>query len=102
MSYDTPGLGTLSFTIVNPNAFSPSNKTSLVAKISGSFKLVGSVPVDALKKALAGVSLAQTGDILKKYSAAIDIKDSFGEIAPPWVSGVPSDISRISINVTKP
>ena len=102
MPYDTPGLDTLSFTIANPNTFSPAKKTSLVAKISGSFKLVGSVPVDALKKALAGVSLANTGNILKKYASVIDIQDSFGDIAPPWVSGVPSDISRISINISKP
>jgi hypothetical protein len=101
-SYDSPGLDTLSFSIANPNTFSPAKKTSLVAKISGSFKLVGSVPVDALKKALAGVSLANTGNILKKYASVIDIQDSFGDIAPPWVSGVPSDISRISINISKP
>jgi len=102
MSYGTPGLETLSFTIANPNTFSPVKKTSLVAKISGSFKLVGSIPVDALKKALAGVSLADTGSILKKYASVMDIQDSFGDIAPPWVSGVPSDPSRIIINVQKP
>jgi hypothetical protein len=102
MSYDTPGLGTLSFTIANPNTFSPVKKTSLVAKISGSFKLVGSIPIDALKKALAGASLANTGSILKKYASVIDIQDSFGDITPPWVSVAPSDVSRISINVTKP
>jgi hypothetical protein len=100
--YDTPGLDTLSFSIANPNTFSAAKKTSLVAKISGSFKLVGSVPVSELKKALAGASLADTENILKKYASVIDIQDSFGDMAPPWVSRVPSDVSRITINVTKP
>ncbi len=102
MAYDTPGLENLSFSISNPKSFSPAAKTPLVAKISGSFKLVGSIPAETLKKAFAGVSLAQTGAILKKYSAVIDLADSFGEIAPPWVGTVPSDPARIAINVKKP
>jgi hypothetical protein len=102
LPYETPGLEKLSFSIANPNTFSPANKSPLVAKISGSFKLVGSIPVDTLKKAFAGVSLAETGTILKKYAAIINIKDSSGEIAPPWVGTVPSNISRITINVGKP
>jgi hypothetical protein len=102
LPYDTPGLESLSFSMINAKDFSPADKNSLVAKISGSFKLVGIVPVDTLKKAFAGISLAQTGSILKKYASAIDIKASSGEIAPPWVSTVPSDVSRISINVQKP
>ncbi len=102
MLYETPGLESLSFSIVNPNTFSPNTKTPLVAKISGSFKLVGSIPVDTLKKAFAGVSLAQTGSILKKYASIIDIPDSSGEIAPPWVGTVPADSSHITINVEKP
>ncbi len=101
-AYDAPGLGSLSFSILNPVDFSPAKGSSLVAKISGSFKLVGSIPVDTLKKAFAGVSLAETDAIIKKYASAIDINDSFGEIAPPWVSTVPSDPSRITVNVQKP
>jgi hypothetical protein len=102
LPYETPGLEALSFSIANSKDFSPANKSPLVAKISGSFKLVGSIPVNDLKKAFAGVSLAETGSILKKYASVIDIQNSSGEIAPPWVSTVPSDMSRITINVEKP
>jgi hypothetical protein len=101
-SYDTPGMEALSFSIANLTDFYPAKKSPLVAKISGSFKLVGSVPVDAIKKAMVGVSLAQTGAILNKYSQVIDINDSLGEITPLWVTRVPGDISRITVNVSKP
>jgi hypothetical protein len=101
-SYDAPGLETLSFSIANAKDFSPTAQNSLVAKMSGSFKVVGSIPSDALKKALAGSSLSGTGLILNKYASVIDIQDSFGEMAPPWVGVVPSDVSHISINIRKP
>jgi hypothetical protein len=99
LAYDSPGVDSLSFSMINAKDFSPTKKNNLVVKISGSFKLIGSISVDTMKKAFAGVSLADTGTILNKYARVIDIPRSSGEISPPWVGTVPSDISRISIIV---
>jgi len=97
--YNTPAIEDLSVSMINPKAFSPSTKGNLVIRASGSFNLVGSVPVDILKKALAGISLSQTADVLKKYTSVIDIAHSSAEISPPWVGKVPSDPSRINVVV---
>ena len=59
-------------------------------------KLIGEIPVEALKKALAGKSLADSESVLKTYSPIIEKAD--GELVPPW-SKIPSDMTRITINV---
>jgi len=99
LPYDISGLDGLSFSIVNPTTFSPSQKNLLLFHISGSFKLIGSVPVDELKTKFAGKTLAQTKTILEPYAPIIDLEQSQAELTPPWVSNIPTDTSRISIIV---
>lgn len=97
--YTTSNIDSLSVSLANVKDFSPITKTNLVAHITGSFSMVGTIPVDTLKQAFAGVSLSQTANILKNYSSVMDISQSSAEITPPWVGTVPSDQSRININV---
>ena len=97
-AYDTPGLEALDFSIANIKDFSPEKKNTLIVKLKGDLMLVGSIPVDALKKKLAGISLADTEAVFKAYKPVIQIEKSSGEITPPW-SKVPSNPDRITIEV---
>jgi len=97
--FDPKDIDTLSVIMSNTKDFSPLKKTNLVARINGSFSLIGSIPVDSLKKAFAGITLSKTADIIKKYSGVIDVVHSSAEMVPPWVTVVPKDQSRISIVV---
>lgn len=95
--YTSPGIENLAFTISNPNDFHPDKKTTLIMKLKGDFKMVGIIPVDELKKKLAGVPLANTQAILKPYYGSV-IESGSGELIPAWAK-VPSDTSRITVNV---
>lgn len=98
--YTAPGVDSLTFTIANPKDFHPDKKTALIFRLKGNFMLVGNIPVDELKHKLAGVPLANTQAILKPYYDTV-IESGSGELVPSW-SKVPSDLSRITINVEKP
>ncbi|MEI7463294.1 MAG: hypothetical protein WCK03_02745, partial [Candidatus Taylorbacteria bacterium] len=89
----------LSFAITNMKDFAPEKKGTLIVNMKGDMKLIGTIPVDELKKSLAGKSLADSQNILKVYSAVIENAD--GELVPPW-SKIPLDASRITINVKSP
>ena len=95
--YTMPGLESLHFSIVNSKDFSPEKKNSLIVRIQGDMKLVGLIPIDDLKKKLAGASLSQTESILKPYSQVIG-PGSSGELTPPWAK-VPNDPARITITI---
>ena len=96
--YETSGLESLDFSIANQKDFSAEKKNALIIKLKGDAELIGSVPVDTLKKKLAGLSLSETETVLRSYKPVIEIDKSSGEITPPW-SKVPSDPSRIDIEV---
>ncbi len=98
-AYGTPGLEALSFTVSNAKDFYPQEKSVLIARFSGPIKLVGVVPEAEIKKKLAGLPLTDTEKVLQTYSQVIDIQKSTGELSPPWVSNVPTDPSRISVEV---
>ncbi len=100
--YTAPNIESVTFTLANPKDFSPVKKTNLAARINGSFELVGDIPVDVIKKAVAGISLSKTRDILKKYASVIDLTKSAGEINPPWIGTVPADQNHITIVIKKP
>jgi hypothetical protein len=76
--------------------FAPDKKGTLIVNLKGDLRLDGTVPVDDLKKALAGKSLADSQAVLKTFSPVIENAD--GELVPPW-SKIPTDISRITVNV---
>lgn len=97
-SYETPGLESLDFSIANAKDFSPEKKNTLIIKLKGDAMIVGTVPVDALKRKLAGLSLAETSTVLRSYKPVIEIEKSSGSITPPW-SKVPSNIDRITVEV---
>jgi hypothetical protein len=102
LGYTATGINSLSFAIANAKDFSPMNKDNLAVRLNGSFDLVGSIPTSTIQKAVVGVSLAQTKDILSKYVSVIDLTKSSGEINPPWVSTVPKDISHVHVVVKMP
>lgn len=100
LSYTTPGLEDLSFTISNAKDFSPIKKNNLIMQVKGSMKLVGDVPVEELKSRLAGLALVDTERVIKSYSPIIDLEKSSGQVVPPW-SKVPTNLDKISIIIQK-
>lgn len=96
MAYDTPGIEKLSFSISNPKDFSPIKKNTLIFQLKGSMKLVGILPTDELKTKIAGLSLAETEQIMRNYSPIIDLEKSSGQVVPPWAH-IPKDPEKISI-----
>ena len=96
LGFTSPGLKELAFSITNMKDFAPDKKGTLIVNIKGNMKLVGTVPVDELKKDLAGKSLADSQNVLKSFAPVIENAD--GELVPPW-SKIPSDVDRITVNV---
>lgn len=94
--YTAPGLDTIQMTITNLKDFSPDKKTTLVIQAKGDLKLVGTVPVDDIKKKLEGISLAATQNVFKSYSPVIETGS--GELVPPWAK-IPTDPNRITVTV---
>ena len=97
--FQASGIESLTFAITNPDTFSPARLTALIAKVSGNVKLTGVIPVDEIRRKLAGLSLPATRDVFASYSSVVDISKSSGELFPSWASGVPNDPSRISVQV---
>lgn len=96
--YVPQGIEDVQVTITNLKDFSAQKKGSLVLKAKGNIKLVGTVPVEDIKKKLSGLTLASTQDIFKLYSPVIE--SGSGELAPPWAK-IPADLSRITVEVQK-
>ncbi len=99
-AYASPGLESLSFSVSNAKDFLPQKKSLLIARFSGSMKLIGTIPVAAIRQKLAGLTLSDTEAVLRQYQPVIDIEKSSGELTPPWVTHVPTDPARITVNVT--
>lgn len=98
--FTSPGLDELAFSISNASDFNPAKKTALIMKLKGSFTMVGIIPVTELKQKLAGVPLANTQAVLKPYYGSV-IESGSGELVPAWAK-VPTDTSRITVNMGKP
>ena len=96
-AYSVPGLESLHFSIVNTKEFSADKKSPLIIRLQGDMKFIGIIPVEELKRKLAGAALSETESILKPYSQVIG-SGSSGELTPPWAK-VPNDPTRISIVV---
>lgn len=96
-TYDVSGLPELNVRLANPKDLSSQKKSALIFNIQGNLKLIGSVPIDELKRKLSGITLADTADVIKSYSQVIET--GTGEINPPW-SKVPSDPGRISVVIS--
>ena len=95
-SYTAPGIESLQVSITNLKDFSPIKKGTLVVAIKGDIKIVGTIPVDEIKKKLAGIPLSETQDVFKSYSPVIE--SGSGELAPPWAN-IPTDPERIKVTV---
>lgn len=95
-SYVASGLESLQASITNLKDFSPIKKSTLVVAIKGDIKIVGTVPVDEIKKKLSGIPLSETQDVFKSYSPVIE--SGSGELAPPWAN-IPTDLDRIKVIV---
>ena len=98
-SYTVPGIETLKVVITNLKDFSPTKKGALVLSAKGNLKIVGTIPVEEIKKKLSGISLVATQDVFKLYSSVIE--SGSGELAPPWAK-IPTDISRVKVIVEEP
>lgn len=97
--YTAPGLESLNVSITNLKDFSPTKKGSLVLNVKGDMKIIGTVPVEEIRKKLAGLKLSSTQEIFKSYSPVIE--SGSGELAPPWAN-IPSDLNKIKIIVEEP
>lgn len=95
-SYETPGLEALDVSIVNSKDFSPQKKNTLIVRMKGDFSVIPVIPTDEISKKLAGTALTDAKDTLKAYNPIIS--SVTGVMVPPWAK-VPSDISRISVEV---
>jgi hypothetical protein len=98
-AYTAPGLKDLNVSITNIKDFSPTKKGALVLSAKGDIKLVGTVPVDEIRKKLAGIPLSSTQEIFKSYSPVIQSGE--GELAPPWAN-IPTDLNKVKIIVEEP
>jgi hypothetical protein len=98
-AFTVPGLESLDVTITNLKDFSPVKKGALVVRAKGNIKIIGTIPVDEIKKKLAGISLAGTQDVFKSYSPIIE--SGSGELAPPWAK-IPTDLKRVKVVVQEP
>lgn len=94
--YEAVDLENISFSISNPNDFSPTKNNTLIMRLKGNIKLIGVVPVDELKQKFAGLSLSETQEILRSYSSVIVLEKSSGQVVPPWVK-IPKNVEKISI-----
>jgi len=97
--YTTQGLTSLSFNIVNQADFSPAKSTTMIVRAKGPLKLIGTVPVEALRDKLLGLSLADTRTVMESYGAVIDVTRSSGEIFPSWTTSVPRDKGRVTVTL---
>ncbi|MFA6432408.1 MAG: hypothetical protein WCV82_01120 [Candidatus Paceibacterota bacterium] len=100
LPYEPAGLEELSFSIAKPSSFSGAKANTLIARMKGDLRLIGTVPTDELKGKLAGLSLADTGAVLDSYRSVIDVVKSSGALFPSWARFVPTDPARISIVVS--
>jgi hypothetical protein len=98
-SYTAPGLESVDSVITNLKDFSPTKKGALVIHAKGDMKIIGTIPVEEIKKKLAGLPLAKTQDIFKLYSPVIE--SGSGELAPPWAK-IPTDLKRLKVIVKEP
>jgi hypothetical protein len=98
LPYDSKGLDKLSYTLSNRKDFSPEKENDLVMQLKGDLELAGKISVDELKKKFAGLSLADTKQILRSYAPIINLEKSDGQVVPPW-SKIPNNIAKISIIV---
>lgn len=98
-AYTAPGLESLEVIITNLKDFSPVKKGALVIHAKGNVKIIGTIPVDDIKKKLSGIPLASTQEVFKSYSPVIE--SGSGELAPPWAK-IPTDLSRIKVIVQEP
>jgi len=95
-SYTAFGLENLNVTITNIKDFSPTKKGALVLNAKGNINIIGTIPVDEIKKKLAGKPLSSTQDVFKSYSPVIE--SGSGELAPPWAN-IPTDLERVKVIV---
>jgi hypothetical protein len=95
-AFTTKGIENLEVNIVNAKDFSPTKKSNIIVKIKGAVTVEPVIPVEEIRQKLAGVSLADTENILKPYGPII--KSGSGELVPPW-SKVPKDTKKITVKV---
>lgn len=98
-SYNAMGLELLNVSITNIKDFSPTKKGALVLNVKGDIKIVGIIPVDEIKKKLAGIPLSSTQDIFKSYSPVIE--SGSGELAPPWAN-IPTNLDKVKVIIEEP
>jgi hypothetical protein len=92
--YEVIGLEGLEFKkLTNPASAA---STSVSFSLKGDIKIVGAVPVDKLKKELAGIRVQDSGQIIRKYGT---IGGAYAKISPVWMRSLPNDPDRITIEI---
>lgn len=97
--YNVVDLDKLEFRQI-PNSVAITKSATASSTISfslkGNMKIVGTIPVDKLKKELAGVSVQDSGQIMRKYGT---IGGAYAKISPVWMRSLPNDPDRITIEI---
>jgi len=94
--YSARGIETLDLVIANPKEFSVEKKNSLIVRLKGNMDLIGSIPVEEIKRKVLGLPLTETQAVFKDYAPVL--KSGSGELIPPW-SKVPLDPDKITIKI---
>jgi hypothetical protein len=103
--YRIAGLENLSFKQASTTKAASSKTTSKTAaqatstlnfSLKGEIKIIGTVPVDNLKKDLAGVRISDTGPIIQRYGT---VGGAYAKIFPVWMRSLPDSPDRITIEL---
>ncbi len=92
-NFKADSLNNITISSKNPLKYSPTATLNLVA--NGKLTLIGDIPLEQIKKEMAGVKVSEINTLLKKY-------DSIGKasirVSPFWKSSFPSSPERIIID----
>ncbi|MDB5259535.1 MAG: seg [Candidatus Taylorbacteria bacterium] len=92
--YAFAGLDTLAFKQASTSAAQASS--TIAFSLKGNIKIVGTIPVDKLKKELAGKQVQDTGSIIKRYGT---VGGAYAKIFPVWMRSLPDDPDRINVEI---
>jgi hypothetical protein len=97
-TFEASGIDKLAITLINEKDLIKETKKDIAFKLSGKMSLKAVLPIEVLKKDLAGQRFDEVTKILAKYKNVLG-SGSTVQLVPPWASVVPNDPKRILINI---
>jgi hypothetical protein len=98
LSYETEGLDSSIFTILNSKDIDPQKDSSLSFKVDGEISLVGSFSKEKLASDIAGLSLEESKEVIADYGT---ISSATATLTPKWPKRFPKDPGRITIELSR-